>query len=164
MKKIEILAHLGDGKQPKAINIAEDATIEQLLKELRVAGATFGESGEEIVLWVENKEVACRKEHKIHECGIKHGHHVRCHSGKIKVKVSYTGHDEYEGEFSPETTIGAIKLKAMEKFEIERAAADQYLLQHAGVNLDEKTKIGDFGNPEVKLVLLRKKPQEKGHA
>lgn len=88
MKEIEILAHLGDGKQPKAIKIAEDATIEQLLKELQVAGATIGESGDKVVLWVEDEEVACHKHQKLHECGIKHGHHLHCHLRDVVIIVN----------------------------------------------------------------------------
>lgn len=83
---------------------------------------------------------------------------------KIKVVVTYTGHYDYVGEFSPEVPVGTIKRKAMHQFEIEESAADNYALQFGGANLDEKTKIGDLGRQEVKLVLLLKKPQEKGYA
>jgi len=76
MKQIEILAHLGDGQQPKAIKIAEDATIEQLLKELQVAGATIGELEEDILLLVENEEKLLKRGHKLSDCGIKHGHNI----------------------------------------------------------------------------------------
>lgn len=76
MKLIEVQVHLAEGQQPKTITIAEDATIENLLTEMQAAGAAIGESGDEIVLLIENKETVCHKHHKIHECGIKHGHHV----------------------------------------------------------------------------------------
>ena len=83
---------------------------------------------------------------------------------KINVKVAYTGHDEYEENFSPEVPLGTIKRKAMKQFDIEESAADNYALQLSGTNLDDKTKVGELGRPEVKLVLVLKKPQEKGHA
>jgi hypothetical protein len=82
---------------------------------------------------------------------------------KIHVDVSYTGHDDYTGEFSPEVPVGTVKRKALKEFGIEESAADQYVLQYDGVTVDDK-KIGDLGSHEVKLVLLLKKPQQKGYA
>lgn len=83
---------------------------------------------------------------------------------KIKATVAYTGHDEYQGDFSPEVPVGTVKRKAMHEFHIEESAADQYVLQFAGTNLDDHTKIGDLRRQEVELVLLLKNPQEKGYA
>lgn len=83
---------------------------------------------------------------------------------KIEATVSYTGHDDYQGEFSPEVPVGTVKRKAMDKFEIEPSAAEKYALQFNGANLDEHTKIGDLGRHEVKLVLVLKQPQQKGYA
>ncbi len=85
------------------------------------------------------------------------------HEKKIEVEVAYTGHDEFKGTFPPEDTVGTVKRKAMDKFGIEPSAADQYVLQHAGVNVDDGRDIDDFGKHEVKFVLLLKKPQEKGY-
>ena len=79
MTEIELHVHTHEGVEPKLIKIASDATVEQLVKAIQAAGAAIGEPGEEIVLWVENEEVTCRKGQKIHECRIKHRHHVRCH-------------------------------------------------------------------------------------
>ncbi len=79
MKEIEIHVHTHEGVEPKLIKIAEDATIEQLLKQMQAAGAAIGEPGEEIILWVENEEIKCHKHHKIHERGIRHHHHIHCH-------------------------------------------------------------------------------------
>jgi hypothetical protein len=83
---------------------------------------------------------------------------------KIEATVSYTGHDDYQGEFSPEVPVGTVKRKAMKEFDIEESAADKYALQFNGTNLDDHTKIGDLGKPEVKLVLVLKQPQQKGYA
>jgi len=79
MAEIELQVHTHEGVEPKLIKIASDATVEQLVKAIQAAGAAIGEPGEEIVLWVENEEVTCRKGQKIHECGIKHHHHVHWH-------------------------------------------------------------------------------------
>lgn len=83
---------------------------------------------------------------------------------KITVVVSYTGHDDYQDQFSPETPVGTIKRKAMHQFGIEESAADKYVIQFNGVNIDDSTKIGTLGGPVVKLILLLKQPQEKGYA
>jgi hypothetical protein len=83
---------------------------------------------------------------------------------RIRATVAYTGHDEYEGEFSPDTSVGTVKRKAMNRFGIEESAANNYLLQFEGTNLDDNIKLGDLGRVDVKLVLLLKKPQEKGYA
>lgn len=81
---------------------------------------------------------------------------------KIHVTVSYTGHDDYAEEFAPEVPIGTVKRKAMHKFDLEESAADKYAIQLGGVNLDDKSKLSELGQREVSLVLLLKKPQEKG--
>jgi hypothetical protein len=82
---------------------------------------------------------------------------------KVLVKVAYTGHDEYADGFPPEVPVGTIKRKALHAFQIEESAADQYAIQFSGTNVDDKTKIGELGKGEVSLVLVLKKPQEKGH-
>ncbi|MFN7138212.1 MAG: hypothetical protein ACK4UN_02615 [Limisphaerales bacterium] len=83
---------------------------------------------------------------------------------KIVVSVAYTGKDEYAENFASEVPVGTVKRKAMHQFEIEASAAERYVLQLNGVNIDDKTKIGDLGGADIKLTLLLKKPQEKGYA
>lgn len=85
------------------------------------------------------------------------------HEKRVEVEVAYTGHHEYKEVCPPETSIGTIERKALRHFHIEESAADKYVLQHDGVNLDDNTEIGSFGKHEVKLVLVLKKPQEKGY-
>jgi hypothetical protein len=81
----------------------------------------------------------------------------------VKVRVDYTGHDHFSGEFSPETLAGAVKVTAMPTFGLEPSAADKYVLQHDGVNVDDSTPIGAFDKHNVKFDLVLKKPQEKGY-
>ena len=88
MKDIEIQIHLAGEGQPKAIKIAEDATIGQLLEMARAAGAAIGEPGEEIILLIENKQIVCRKHQKLHECGIKHGHNLHFHHREVVIIVN----------------------------------------------------------------------------
>ena len=76
MNEIDIHIHTDGEGHTKTIKIDEDATINRLLELAQAAGAAIGESGEEVILLVENKETVCHKHGKIHEYGIKHGHHV----------------------------------------------------------------------------------------
>jgi hypothetical protein len=84
-------------------------------------------------------------------------------ANKIIVSVGYTGHDPYHGEFAPETPAGTVKRKAMHQFGLEESAGDQYVLAFQGTHLDDHTKLGDLRRSPLDLVLLLKKPQEKGH-
>jgi len=88
MNEIEIHVHTGGQGQAKAIKIAEDATIAQLLEMAQAAGAAIGEPGEEIILLVENKEVTYRRHQKLHECGIKHGHHLHFRHHAVLIIVN----------------------------------------------------------------------------
>jgi hypothetical protein len=88
MNEIEVHVHSADGGQTKSIKIAEDASIGQLLERVQAAGAAIGEPGEDIILWVENKEAACRRHQKLHECGIKHGHHLHFHHREVLIIVN----------------------------------------------------------------------------
>jgi hypothetical protein len=74
--------------EPRPNKIGEDATIEQLLKQLQAAGAAIGESEGKITLWIEDQEVECHKHQRIHECGIQHGHHVHCHPREVVIIVN----------------------------------------------------------------------------
>jgi len=76
MNEIEVHIHHGDNGHVKAIKVAADATIGQMIEMAHAAGAAIGEPGEEIILLVEDKETVCRRHQKLHECGIRHGHHV----------------------------------------------------------------------------------------
>jgi hypothetical protein len=93
MKEIEINVHWCDNPESRAILISEDATIEQLFREIRAAGIAVGEPCEDIVLWVDNKEVAFQEGHILRDLGFKHGHHVHFkrrhhkHPHEIKVEV-----------------------------------------------------------------------------
>jgi len=88
MKIIEINIYSSNSVDPRLVKIAEDATIGEFIKEAQAAGAAIGEPGEEIILLVEDKQVACRKHQKIHECGIQHGHRVHCHPHEVVIIVN----------------------------------------------------------------------------
>ena len=87
MNKIELIVHTAEGVEPKVVKIASDTTVGQLLEEIRASGAAIGEPGAEISLWVEDKEFTSRKEQKLHEHGIKHGHHLHFYRRKVEIFV-----------------------------------------------------------------------------
>lgn len=87
MNEIEIHVHAAGHEQAKAIKIAEDATVGQLLEMAQAAGAAIGELEEEIILLVENEEKLIHRSHRLSECGIHHGHHVHLHGVTIIVNT-----------------------------------------------------------------------------
>lgn len=88
MKLIEVILITKEGAEPHPLKIKEDATIAELIKALRDAGAAFADSDDEITLWVDDKEIQCRKHQKVHDCGIKHGHHLHCHPRAVTIFVN----------------------------------------------------------------------------
>jgi hypothetical protein len=87
MKEIELHVHTNGQGQPKAIKIAEDATVGQLLEMAQVAGAAIGELEEEILILVENEEKLLNRSHRLSDHGIHHGHHVHLHGVTIIVNT-----------------------------------------------------------------------------
>jgi len=76
MKQLDIYIHPHDGAEPKLTQVAEDATVEALLKIAQQEAAVIGELEEEILLLVEEEAKLVRKEHKLCDHGVKHGHHI----------------------------------------------------------------------------------------
>jgi sulfur carrier protein ThiS len=81
-KQIEIHVHADDGNDPKRITLAEDATVEDLLRIIQAETGAIAELEGEILLLVEDREALVRREHKLCDHGIRHGHHV--HVSKAK--------------------------------------------------------------------------------
>jgi hypothetical protein len=82
MNQIEIHIHADGKADPRPVKIAEDATVEELVKAARDTGCLIGELEEEILLLIETEQALVRKEHRLLERGVKDGHHV--HIGKPK--------------------------------------------------------------------------------
>jgi hypothetical protein len=85
--EIEIFVHTGERPEPRVIKITGDATVENLASVIKATGAVIGELEEEILLLVENEEKLLKREHKLSDCGIKHGHHVHWHGVVIIVNT-----------------------------------------------------------------------------
>ena len=89
MRMIEIDVDTLNGVGSQRVNIAEDATIDELAKQARAAGVAIGELEDEVILLVENEEKIATHRHKISDCGVKHGHHVhfKKHKSELTVQV-----------------------------------------------------------------------------
>jgi hypothetical protein len=82
MKQLDIYIHPHDGTEPKLTQVGEDATVEALLKIAQQEALLIGELEEEILFLVEEEAKLLRREHKLCDHGVKHGHHI--HIGKPK--------------------------------------------------------------------------------
>lgn len=103
MSEIEIHVHLSDTEAPKAIKIAEDATVDQLVKAVQAAGVAVGELGEEVLFLIENEEKLLKLERKLLDCGIKHGQHL--HVGAVVIIVNTRERKWYEKRISYEEVV-----------------------------------------------------------
>jgi hypothetical protein len=135
MNEIDIHINTDGEGHSKTIKIAEDATVGRLLELAQAAGAVIGESGDEIILLVENKEILCHKHRKIHECGIGDGHHVhfKKHGSEVAIWID------------------------KQKFELKtHELTVAQLLELAGDDPKETTLVLKEGNQQVKLADLTK--------
>ena len=164
MKTIDINVYTSDTAESRLIKIAEDATIEELIIAARTAGAAVGEPGDEIILLVEDKEVTCRKHQKVHECGIRHGHHLRWrhheqhrHHHALVLTIVVNG-TPAEIEANPEAPLESVIPKALKQTGNEGQPPQNWELKDAkGTALDVSKKIEDYHFPcGVKLFLSLK--------
>src|ERR1700722_1625353 len=81
MPDITIHVHSNDGDEPRPLTIAEEATIEDLLRMISPEGHA------ELFIVVEEESEPRERHHKLHECGIRDGHHVHCHPREIHYTV-----------------------------------------------------------------------------
>jgi uncharacterized ubiquitin-like protein YukD len=130
MKQIEVHAHTPDRAESRLIKIADDATVEELVKLVQAEGAIIGELEEEILFLVENEEKLLKRGHKLSDCGIKHGHHVhfKKHDQEItiwidKQKFEVKSHEmtvtqllELAGDDPKQTTLALKEGNHLEKF------------------------------------------------
>jgi Protein of Unknown function (DUF2604) len=170
METIELQIHAHEDDESKLIKIASGATIEQLVKEIQAAGVALDEPGEEIILWVETEKKACHKAHKLHEYGIKHGHHVhfRQRHHKNHEHVHHGPHNiiltivvngtPTKVEADVQAPLGSVIPKALDQTGNEGQPPENWELKDAkGVALDVKKKIEEFHFPcDVTLFLSLK--------
>lgn len=160
MNKIEIYVHGEGSRDPKLVEVAESASVKDLLNYYRQAFPGAGTS-DDVELFFEDEEEPKEKGH-FGGAGIKKRIHIHCHRcRKIAVTIFYNGEDK-QFSFPPSATARQILKKAIHAFQISEADAGDYLLK-----LDDKTilqptdHIGSFASfprCEVRLFLTPTKP------
>ncbi len=155
MNEIEIYIHSPHGHEPKLVKINDDATVGELIKKLPPDVVLA--AGNDLAIIVEDKEEVLLNERKLGECGIKHRHHVHCHSCRhINVFVSYNG-TQKEKRFSPATLVKNVLKWALYAFELKGVDAESKVLRLSdGFELPSHSHIGSFAKSpscELKLTL-----------
>lgn len=161
MNKIQVYVHGENSREPKLIEVPENALINDIIK---IYQQEFPNSGaaEEIEIFLQDEEDARQKEQSCEKAGIKKKVHIHCHRCKrIAVTIIYNG-DDKSFTFSPSATAKEILKRAIHAFNINETDAGDYLLK-----LDDKTilqpsdHIGSFTSfprCQVKLFLTPTKP------
>lgn len=80
---------------------------------------------------------------------------------KVNVTVEYVGNEDYTDIVPPEMALQAIKVHAINKFELDPTSEEKYILQYNSIDMKDTTKIGDIGD-NITLILMLKKEVEKG--
>jgi len=161
MNNTPIYLHGENSRDPKLVEISEDASIKDIINEYKKEFPGAG-TPDEIDLFIEDEEDHRPKDHTCKEAGIEKRMHIHCHRcKKIEVVITYNGDDKSFHE-SPSATAGKIMKKAIHAFNISEGDAGDYLLK-----LDDKTvlqpsdHIGSFAaypRCQVKLYLTPTKP------
>ncbi len=156
MKELEIYVHSINGDDPKLIRIDEEKTVEEAIKTIKAELKLPPES--EFFLFIEDEEKDLESHRKLIECGVKHRHHLHCHTcRRIHVIVSYNGVQK-ENQFSPSTKVRAILKWALYAFGLLGADAEGKVLRLSatGQELLSDAHIGSFAKSsecQVKLAL-----------
>jgi hypothetical protein len=161
MDKFQIYVHGENARDPKLIELEENASIKDILKKYHQEFPDAG-SPDEIEIFLEDDDAPIQKHHCTEEAGIKKRSHIHCHRcKKVVVTIVYNG-DDKSFHFAPSATAKKILKKAIGAFNIHEEDANDYLLK-----LDDKTilqpsdHIGSFSvfpKCDVKLFLTPTKP------
>jgi hypothetical protein len=128
MNKIQVYVHGENSRDPKLIEVPENATVSDIINAYQ---ATFPNAGnqEEIEIFLEDKEEPIHRDHSGDKTGIKKKDHFHCHRcKKIAVTIFYNGEDK-QVHFSPSITAKVILKKAVHTFNINESDAGDYLLK-----------------------------------
>lgn len=80
----------------------------------------------------------------------------------VLVTVKYVGKNDYTDEVRGDPVFSAIMLKAMHSFDLEASAADKYVLQYEGRDLDGKAHVSSLEQNTIVLTLTLKEEPVKG--
>lgn len=161
MDKITIYIHGENHRDPKLVEVSENASIAEIIG---IYSKEFPGSGDEheIELFVEDEQDFKQKHLKGEEHGIKKRHHIHCHRCK-KVNVLVTYNSETKSfSVAPSATIKKIEKDALKEFKINEADAGDFLLKlEDGTVLQPTEHIGSFASHDqckVSLFLTAAKP------
>lgn len=147
----------------RVMEVAEDATIRDLMESAKAQGLTLHE---DLVLFIEDTDaehpLAEVTNYPLTKLQIGHGAKIHFHrSRQIQVSVRYDSETRCHA-FRPATTIHRIKEWAIQEFKLDASVSVDHGLKVCGqtVFLAEKTHIGTLAHPggEVCLVLAPKRP------
>lgn len=155
MNEIEIYIHCPNGHEPRLLKISDQATVGELIKKL--PPEVILAAGNDLAIIIEDQEEILHHDRKLCECGIKHRHHLHCHSCRhINVFVSYNGVQK-EKRFSPATLVKNVLKWVLYAFELKGVDAENKVLRLSNeFELPNDSHIGSFAKPqecELKLNL-----------
>jgi hypothetical protein len=161
MNKIQVYVHGENSRDPKLIDVLENASVKDIILAFQKE-FTNTSNPEEIEIFLEDAEDPLQKDQSADKIGIKKRMHIHCHRcKKIAVTIFYNGEDK-SFNFPPSATSKIILKKAIKAFNINEADAGDYLLK-----LDDKTilqpsdHVGSFvsfPHCQIKLFLTPTKP------
>jgi hypothetical protein len=146
-KKIELYLHGEGTTDEKVVSIPESATVHDVIAEAKKLGVT---GDFEAALFIEDGDDELRHDHRLHDCGVQHKHHVHVHHcRKIAVTADYNGAEKTHS-FAPGTRVKRILKWAVDAFGLQGVDAKNKELRLGGTNgtvLTSNQHIGSFAQP-----------------
>lgn len=62
----------------------------------------------------------------------------------MELRIRYIGKEDFVAPLAPSDNLGALKIKAMDKFGLERSAASHYVIRHEQLNLPDRTTVAEI--------------------
>lgn len=146
-QQIELYLHGPGTADEKIIKVPEDATVRDIIAEAKKLGFT---EDFEAALFVEDGDEELDHGHRLHECGVKHKHHVHVHHcRKVAVTSNFNGREKTHS-FAPGTRVGRLLRWAVDAFDLKGVDAKNKELRLGGATgnvLTSHQHIGSFTHP-----------------
>jgi hypothetical protein len=146
-KHIQLYLHGAGTADEKIIEVPENATVHDVIAEAKKLG--FAQDFE-AALFVEDSDTESDHKHRLHECGIKHKHHIHVHHcRKIAVTMNFNGVDKTHS-FAPGSRVSRVLQWAVNAFQLHGVDAKNKELRLGGTNgtvLTANQHIGSFAHP-----------------
>ncbi|MEP7127884.1 MAG: hypothetical protein ABI729_03410 [Chitinophagales bacterium] len=157
MTKIKVYLHEENKRDPREIEIAENATVQELIESVSTNG-----DAKSIELFIDEEAGPLQRDDLLTKSGVIPKTHIHCHRCKrIDLTVSYNGQSFKHGA-QPSLSINRIKKRAGEKFSISISdLADLVLKLDSGETLQGNDHIGTlvaFPDCSLHLNLLPENP------